>query len=337
LFVTSFPRKEDRRNLQSLALNGYLEKPTHPFELPLVLSLIWNAKQSKHEIPLVTRHTIQESIAGPRKKPMLTNAQILLAEDNPININVATEMLEGYGCTVTPAGNGLEALALTKLRDFDLIFMDCLMPEMDGFEATAEIRKLQEKEPDQEYPPIIAFTANAMKSDREKCLNAGMDDYISKPVSQVALENILIKWLDHKVEMVDDISNESQVQSTSEPLEKSEILDFEPFNQLKKMFGDRFPDTIEQHTQNALGNINRAESAILQEDLGLLELAAHSIKGASAQFGAKPLSKVSLKMESLAKEGNLDEAKTLFSELKIAQQKAAKIMLQQIEEPLAEA
>ncbi len=330
LFVTSFPRKGDRRKLQSLGLDGYLEKPTHPSELPLVLSLIWSAKQSGSEIPLVTRHTLQESISGPRQKLMLSNAQILLAEDNPININVATEMLEGYGCTVTPAGNGLEALALTKLRDFDLIFMDCLMPEMDGFEATAEIRKLQEKEPAQEYPPIIAFTANAMKSDREKCLNAGMDDYISKPVSQVSLEKILIKWLGHKTEMADDNSDEGLIQLVNEPFETSEILDFEPFNQLRKMFGDRFPDTIEQHTQNALDNINRVESAINQGDLGLLEHAAHSIKGASGQFGAKQLSEVSFKMESLAKEGSLDEARALLGELQVAQREAAKAMLQQI-------
>ncbi len=336
LFVTSFPKKDDRRKLQSLGLDGYLEKPTHPSELSLVLSLIWSAKQSGSEIPLVTRHTLQESISGPRQKLVLSNAQILLAEDNPININVATEMLEGYGCTVTPAGNGLEALALTKLRDFDLIFMDCLMPEMDGFEATAEIRKSQEKEPEQEYPPIIAFTANAMKSDREKCLNAGMDDYISKPVSPASLEKILIKWLDHKIEMVDDNSDVELTQPASKPLESSEILDFEPFNQLRKLFGERFPDTIEQHTQNALDNIKRAESAILQGDLELLEHAAHSIKGASGQFGAKQLSEISLKMESLAKEGDLEQAKSLFNELQVAQQEATKIMLQQIEEPIAE-
>ncbi|MCF6322916.1 MAG: response regulator [Gammaproteobacteria bacterium] len=337
LFVTSFPGKGGLRNLQSPGLGGYLEKPTHPSEVPLVLSLIWSAKQSGSEIPLVTRHTIQESISGPRQKLMLSNAQILLAEDNPVNINVATEMLEGYGCTVTPAGNGLEALALTRLRDFDLIFMDCLMPEMDGFEATAEIRKLQEKEPEQEYPPIIAFTANAMKSDREKCLSAGMDDYISKPVSQASLEKILIKWLEHKMELVDDNSDESLTEPANKPPEPSGVLDFEPFNQLRKMFGDRFPDTIEQHTQNALDNIKRVESAIHQGDLGLLEHAAHSIKGASGQFGAKQLSEISLKMESIAKEGDLKQAKALFNELQIAQQEAAKVMLQQIEAPVTEA
>ena len=337
LFVTSFPRKGDRRRLQSLGIDGYLEKPTHPSEIAQILSLIWDAKSTNKKIPLVTRHTLQEAISGSRQKPMLTNAQILLAEDNPININVATKMLEGYGCTVTPAGNGLEALALTKLRDFDLIFMDCQMPEMDGFEATAEIRKLQEKEPDQEYPPIIAFTANAMKSDREKCLNAGMDDYISKPVSQASLEKILVKWLSHKVEMVEDNNNEDEntTQPATECPELLAMLDLEPFNQLKGMFGDRFAQIIEQHTQNALHNISHIEDAIQQDDLELLERSAHSIKGASAQFGAKKFSETVFKMETLAKEGDLESAKVLFSELQQAQQDAAQAMLQQIEAPVA--
>ena len=333
LFVTSFPRKGDRRRLQSLDLDGYLEKPTHPTEIAQILSLIWDAKAANSKIPLVTRHTLQEAISGSRQKPVFSNTQILLAEDNPININVATEMLEGYGCTVTPAGNGLEALALTKLRDFDLIFMDCLMPEMDGFEATAAIRKLQAKEPQQEYPPIIAFTANAMKSDREKCLDAGMDDYISKPVSQESLEKILVKWLSHKVEMIEESVDQPEI----ERFELSEVLDFEPFNQLKKMFADRFAQTIEQHTQNALDNIKRVEEAIEQDDQELLERSAHSIKGASGQFGAKKLSEVAFKMETLAKEGDLDSAKALFTELQQAQQDAAQAMLQQVEEPVAEA
>ena len=332
LFVTSSPKKGDGARLKSLAFDGYLTKPIHPSEIPQILSLIWDAKSNNTKIPLVTRHTLQEAKSGSRKKPVFNNTQILLADDNPVNINVATEMLEGYGCTVTPAGNGLEVLALIQLRDFDLIFMDCLMPEMDGFEATAAIRKLRDIDPDHQHTPIIAFTANAMKSDREKCLNAGMDDYISKPVNQESFEKMLLKWLEHKVEMI-NYNNEGELAlSTNINNKDSNLLDFVPFNQLKNIFGDRFSQTIEQHVQNALENINRAEEAIQQSDFDLLERAAHSIKGASGQFGAIQLNKVSFQMETLAKEGNLDLAKALFNELQTAQQETAQAMLQAIEE-----
>ncbi len=329
LFVTSHPEKGDGVKLKSLGVDGYLTKPTYPSEIPQILSLIRDAKLHNREIPLLTRHTLKAAKTGSRKKPEFNNTQILLVEDNPVNIDVATEMLEGYRCTVTPAGNGLEAVALARIRDFDLIFMDCLMPEMDGFEATTAIRRFQAADPDHQRTPIIAFTANAMKSDREKCLDAGMDDYISKPVNQEALENILIKWLAHKAEMVEDNIEEALFSPKDRVNPSSETLDLTPFNQLKKMFGERFLEIIEQHTQNAAENVSRVEEAIKQGDFDQLEHAAHSIKGASAQFGAIQLNKVSIELEKLAKEGDLKRAEVAFRELKVAQQVTAEAMLRE--------
>lgn len=329
LFVTSHPEKGDGVKLKSLGVDGYLTKPTYPSEIPQILSLIRDAKLHNREIPLLTRHTLKAAKTGSRKKPEFNNTQILLVEDNPVNIDVATEMLEGYRCTVTPAGNGLEAVALARIRDFDLIFMDCLMPEMDGFEATTAIRRFQAADPDHQRTPIIAFTANAMKSDREKCLDAGMDDYISKPVNQEALENILIKWLAHKAEMVEDNIEEALFSPKDRVNPSSETLDLTPFNQLKKMFGERFSEIIEQHTQNAAENVSRVEEAIKQGDFDQLEHAAHSIKGASAQFGAIQLNKVSIELEKLAKEGDLKRAEVAFRELKVAQQVTAEAMLRE--------
>lgn len=122
------------------------------------------------------------------------DVQILIAEDNRTNMMIATEILEQYGCHITPAGNGLEAIERASKQDFDLIFMDCRMPEMDGYEATGCIREYESKKG---LPaiPIIALTANAMKGDRDACLAAGMDDYISKPMKQTELAAMLVKWL----------------------------------------------------------------------------------------------------------------------------------------------
>ncbi len=123
------------------------------------------------------------------------NAKILLVEDNPINQMVAQKMLEKIGLKAVLADNGIEALERLNEQSFDLVLMDCQMPEMDGFDATREIRKLDIKTLTQTPLPIVAMTANVMSGDREKCLEVGMDDYIGKPVQRDKLASVLKKWL----------------------------------------------------------------------------------------------------------------------------------------------
>ncbi len=115
----------------------------------------------------------------------------MLAEDNIVNQKVAAALLGKLGCRVDVAANGREARDMAALVPFDLIFMDCQMPEMDGYQATSEIRK---REGEARHTPIIALTAGAMAEDREACLQAGMDDYLSKPVSSTALASVLARW-----------------------------------------------------------------------------------------------------------------------------------------------
>jgi len=119
----------------------------------------------------------------------------LLAEDNPVNVEVASAMLRGLGMEVACAANGEEALAAVRAGDYDLVLMDCMMPVMDGMAATAEIRRLEQQRGRARAMPIVAITANALQGDRERCLAAGMDDYISKPFSQQALADTLGRWV----------------------------------------------------------------------------------------------------------------------------------------------
>jgi signal transduction histidine kinase/ActR/RegA family two-component response regulator len=135
-----------------------------------------------------------EKTAKQSGKVML-NAKVLLVEDNPINQMVAQKMLEKFGLKATLADNGVEALKLLKEQIFDLVLMDCQMPEMDGFDATREIRKLDIKTLYEKRLPVVAMTANVMSGDRERCLEVGMDDYIGKPVQRDQLETVLRKWL----------------------------------------------------------------------------------------------------------------------------------------------
>ncbi|PCI61229.1 MAG: hypothetical protein COB37_08540 [Kordiimonadales bacterium] len=124
----------------------------------------------------------------------LEHTHVLLAEDNIVNRMVATSILKKFGCSVTPAGNGKEALDMAVERRFSLVFMDCQMPEMDGYEATRAIRKFEEQS-GAERALIVAFTASVMAEDRELCLNAGMDDFMTKPVLPDDIEKLLRKWL----------------------------------------------------------------------------------------------------------------------------------------------
>ena len=136
----------------------------------------------------------EDAVTG--HEDLLFDAKVLLVEDNPINLMVAQKMLEKVGLKPVLANNGLEALEQLKEQSFDLVLMDCQMPEMDGFDATRAIRKLGVRAQNDKLLPIVAMTANVMSGDRDRCIDVGMDDYIGKPVQRKQLASVLNKWLD---------------------------------------------------------------------------------------------------------------------------------------------
>ena len=328
VFVTSSGRRGDSERVKSLGFDGYLVKPTRSTELQQVLSVIWTAKQQGKSIPLVTRHTIQRAKKDMRVRPQFKDANILLVEDNSVNQMVATEMLEALGCAVTPAGNGIEALDMIGQRSFDLVFMDCQMPEMDGYEATEKIRQ-REKNSNLPRSPIVAFTANAMKGDEEKCIKAGMDDYISKPINDVAIENVLVKWLPEKQVTRSEQSVEKSLDALKEELSSdlaSEddhneivVLDLKPFNELRALFRDKFDEALDHNKKSIKGNVDRAIAALENKDIGDLKLSMHSLKSSSRQFGGMRMGDIAEKLENCAKSGSFEFVEELIHELKIVQ------------------
>jgi CheY-like chemotaxis protein len=179
----------DAARLEALGFDGYLTAPLRPSQLRGCLALVLGRGDAGRAGPapgLVTRHTVSEA----RRR----RVRLLLAEDNAINQLVAVKMLEKMGYRVDVVANGQEALAAARDLPYDLVLMDCQMPEMDGFEATRRLRDPQSAVLDHQVP-IIAMTAYAMKGDREKCLAAGMDDYLSKPVQAAQLAEVLERWL----------------------------------------------------------------------------------------------------------------------------------------------
>jgi len=163
-----------------------------------ILATLWDYKQKQQtNMPLVTRYSIQESrsISGQvhdEREQKQTTLRALLVEDNIVNQKVAKKMLEKNGCTVDVAANGKEGVEMQAQFHYDIVFMDCQMPVMDGYEATTAIRNNEKGSG--KHQVIIAMTANAIEGDREKCINHGMDDYIAKPVDRKKLQDTIGMW-----------------------------------------------------------------------------------------------------------------------------------------------
>jgi two-component system sensor histidine kinase/response regulator len=192
VMLASAGRRGDAAQLQDIGFSAYLTKPVKRLQLHHCLSTVLGTPLTvvkKSSKPIVTRHSLSEE-----KKRSI---RILLAEDNPVNQKVARKMLEKFGYYSNTVSNGVEALTALGRIDYDLVLMDVGMPDMDGFAATARIRDPSSKVMNHRVP-VIAMTAHAMKGDREKCLEAGMDDYISKPVKPQELLDVVEKWVKAK-------------------------------------------------------------------------------------------------------------------------------------------
>lgn len=322
IFITSIQTIGDSAKFAQMGVSGYLTKPTYNNEINNVLTLVWNAKINNIPIPFTTRHSFAQNTKNSHYKPEFRNAHILVAEDNPVNLMITSEFLESYSCKITPAGNGIEAINMFNAMKFDLILMDCQMPEMDGFEATRNIREIESNN-NKSKTPIIAFTANAMQGDKEKCLSAGMNDYLSKPVNQNALEVMLIKWMPEKlVTLVEDnVQNGTITQDklnlpqTIESARDEIILDISIFENLQNLFKDKFPAAIEQHKTTLIENMAKAQNTINNNDAEGLSAVMHSLKSSSRQFGAIKQGNIAEAIEALAREQNMSEAKIKFLQL----------------------
>lgn len=230
----------------------------------------------------------QGTVAATQPMPF-SGRRILLAEDNAVNQRVASAMLQKLGCSVTIAGNGREAVERWRAEAYDLVLMDCQMPELDGFAATGEIRR-RERDTGR-HTIIIAMTANALEGDREKCLAAGMDDYLSKPVTRARLEEVLQRWL---VPAATPVVAETQV-IDPDRLAAATGDDAELAREILAIFADGLPELLA-----------RIEAAARQDDFSRLAAVAHELKGSAGNVGALPLSQAATAVEAAAKQGRQD-------------------------------
>lgn len=197
MLLTAFGQKGDRARFEQAGFSAYMTKPLRAAYLMDALAAMWGASVSGTVLPsMITRHSLAESRAiQERPNPVKTGpvGHFLVAEDNLINQKLIVRLLERWGCRADVARNGRECVEMWSRLSYDAILMDCQMPEMDGYEATSEIRR---RENNTETGicgriPIFALTASAMQGDREKCLRAGMDDFISKPIQAADLRRVI--------------------------------------------------------------------------------------------------------------------------------------------------
>jgi two-component system sensor histidine kinase/response regulator len=194
VLLSSTARRGDARRFEDAGFGAYLVKPLRASILRDALSLAWSGRAAERPA-FVTRHTVRErrhagEPASAPSAPMRLR-RVLLVEDNAVNQRVAARMLEKLGCRVDLAGNGREGVAMARELPYDLVLMDCQMPEMDGYEATRALRAAPGPGP---RLPIVAMTADAVTGAREHCLEAGMDDYTTKPISLESLRRVLDRW-----------------------------------------------------------------------------------------------------------------------------------------------
>jgi len=253
------------------------------------------------EKPIVTAH----SIADKKKHSM----RILLVEDNITNQKVALAILAKFGWSAHAVANGLEALESLGHVPYDLVLMDCQMPEMDGYEATRRIRSPESAVRNHEIP-IIAMTANAMQGDRQKCLAAGMNDHIAKPVNPQELMRVIEKWF-----LKTDSPNADQSSPALPQQKENQVFDKKGLFERLMQDEELIKDIIEGFLEEVPGQIAALSEALEKKDADLIRRQAHTLKGASASIGASAMQETAYQVELAAKAETLDKAYGLIHEL----------------------
>ncbi|MGD0403701.1 MAG: response regulator [Candidatus Acidiferrales bacterium] len=298
IMLSSASPGSDRERCRDLAIAACLTKPVQPSELLDVL--LNELTRTKSERPKTT--VGQESVADQRP-----GLKVLLAEDNAVNRLLARRLLEKYGNTVIAVENGREALEAIERDRPDLVIMDVQMPVMDGLEA---IRAVRDKEHTSGlHLPIIALTAHAMKGDRERCLEAGADEYLTKPIRAAELFAALSRMNAGNIApdpapatAADDVSSSVAVIDLKEALQR--VGDQETLEELARLFIEECPKLMTEIRQSLAASDGIA-----------LERSAHSLQGSSASLGAPSISRASQELQKLARSGHWIAARSVFASL----------------------
>ncbi len=304
----------DAQKLHDVGFSGYLTKPLRRSQ---IYEAVAHAMGIESASPITDKVAEHRGAFIFRKGMAATNGdrkRILVVEDNPTNQIVAVSILNKLGYRADAVSDGAEAIDTLQDIPYDLAFMDCQMPVMDGYEATRRIRRHETSVLNPDIP-IIAMTAHVMAGDREKCLEAGMNDFLPKPVQPGDLEALLERWLGRGEGKPSDRPAQS-VAVAGEPPQDSRHIFNEAFT-LERLMGDRdlVRIALSGFVSDMPSHISRLRECLARDDINGVERLAHTIKGAAANVGAEAMSKTALNIEKAGKEGKIDAAVAILSRL----------------------
>jgi CheY-like chemotaxis protein len=299
VMLTSVATDSDAPRARALGVDLYVSKPVRQQEL---LRAMLRAQEAREH--------------GPRA-PALLHARVLVAEDNGVNQEVIKAMLEALGCVATLVPSGAGALMALTREPFDMVLMDCQMPEMDGFEAVALFRA----GPSERFPfvnapnlPVVALTANALVGDADRCLAAGFDDYVSKPFTQRQIETLVRKWFQKQ-----PVAASPAPQAGLRTVADDEVLDGDAVDELRRIEAESgsglLDKVLSMYAASSTTLVSSLAAALRTHDADAAAMAAHSLKSSSANVGATTLSSLCDTIETLALGRHLAEARRHMSEL----------------------
>jgi two-component system sensor histidine kinase/response regulator len=298
MMLTSGGQRGDAQRCGELGIAAYLLKPIRQSELREAVARVLSAHESKNVEPVITRYSLREMAQEGK------SLKILLAEDNLVNQKLASRLLEKRNHTVTIVCNGKEALVALEKGHFDLVLMDIQMPEMGGFEATRILRQFEKT--NGKHQPVVAMTALAMNGDKERCIEAGMDGYLSKPIRPQELDEVL----DRHVALKDAWpAQEKYVPAANNSIDVSQLLD--------RLDGDRvlLAELVDLFRADFPANLTAVRHAIHQQDGNGLRSAAHTLKGALANLSVIEASSLAAELEAIGNSFDLTRAQATFDRL----------------------
>ena len=324
VLVTSLHSPEELARARAAGIEVYLSKPVKRVELFRSLALAMGEDPEDRLNP-------KPGQALPRFQ-----ARVLLAEDNGVNQVVARNMLHALGCTPDIVPNGAEAVEAIRRTAYDLVFMDCQMPVMDGYEATREIRRLEGcgATPLGRRVPIIALTANALVGDAEVCRAAGMDDHLAKPYTRKQLSLVMERWLSPR-QVERPVDAPATPDSSARAVARDTVLDRAALENIRSLDDDGgvLNDVIQIYLDELPGQLSNLKAALAARDDRALGLSAHALKSASFNVGAKGVGELCRRIERQAKSGERDGLAELLDALESSLAIAVPALRAEMKEP----
>lgn len=313
--LTSMTQLAEAKRLVDSGFSGYLTKPVKAHRL---FDCLANAIA-----PMTLIDESQANSTSNRASAIdnreLASLKILLVEDTPINQKVGLNQLRVLGCTADVANNGAEALSMVAQKKYDIVLMDCQMPVLDGYEATLELRRREAADAAGKMEPhqktvVIAMTANALKGDREKCLAAGMDDYISKPIAIEKLKSVLANW-SVKLKIGNPKFKAEELQNSEPDIES--VVDMARLHEISGADVEFEREILQTFVVDTGSYLEAAKGAIALGDMETLARHAHQIKGVSATAAVRLMPDMADRLQSLAESNDLEGATKIIAELEI--------------------